>query len=99
MKNTIVTSHRVRASRASQARRAFTLVELLVVVGIIVLLVAILLPTLHNARIASQDAVCLSNLRQIGQATIAYRDDTHHLPFFFFLRNGSAPVPPTGTGS
>lgn len=52
--------------------RAFTLVELLVVVAIISLLIAILLPALSGAREGAKRAVCLSNLRDIGQSMFGY---------------------------
>ena len=55
--------------------RAFTLVELLVVIGIISLLVGILVPALNRAKQSSENTKCLSNLRQLGMAAQMHSND------------------------
>lgn len=60
--------------RAQRVRTGFTLVELIVVISVVALLIAILLPSMKNARESARAAVCLSNMRQVGMSMLMYGD-------------------------
>lgn len=70
-------------SAPGRSRKAFTLIEVLVVVAIMALLMSILLPSLRNARALSKATVCGTQLRQVFNATVMYsQTNDDRLPYF-----------------
>lgn len=72
-----------------QMRHGFTLIELLVVIAIIAILAAILFPVFAQAKLAAKKTVAISNIKQVGTATMIYAGDYDDGLPFSMIRNAS----------
>src|ERR1700677_3095258 len=78
--------------QVSAAKRGFTLVEMLVVIGIIGVMIALLLPSLNKAQAQAIKIKCMANMQQIGQAMLIYADQNDG---YLFPPNKGWPSPTT----
>ena len=83
-----MTTTRRNDGARSPRREGFTLVELLVVIGIMGVLAGLLIPTLLTVRERANRAACLNNLKQIGQLAMVYADERKG---FYPIAKGEAP--------
>jgi prepilin-type N-terminal cleavage/methylation domain-containing protein/prepilin-type processing-associated H-X9-DG protein len=83
-----------------RTQRAFTLVELLVVIGIIAVLIGVLLPVLAGVSARGRDIKCQSNLRQIAQATLNYcTENKGSMPYGFYFNRSNDRLHPDPSNS
>jgi prepilin-type N-terminal cleavage/methylation domain-containing protein/prepilin-type processing-associated H-X9-DG protein len=81
-----------------QPRKGFTLIELLVVIAIIAILAAILFPVFAQAREKARQTSCLSNLKQLGLASISYMEDYDEMYYPHRDKNVANPYGPVADG-
>lgn len=80
--------------RTNRLQSAFTLIELLIVIGVIATLASILLPAVNSARQQGYSIQCLNNERAIMAASLAYAGENNNfLPFTGWGSNGTPPQP------
>lgn len=77
-----------------RCRKGFTLIEILVVVGIIALLISIIMPAFKKARTQARRTTCASNLHQVGLAMMSYMQESRdRMPYISYMPSlGSAPL-------
>src|SRR5438105_15778686 len=83
-------------SQRRRMSRAFTLVELLVVIGIIAVLIAILLPVIGKARKQAATTACMATLRMIGQSLNTYAAENRGSLCYGFYRSDAGGTDPIG---
>lgn len=84
---------RAGAGRPASHRGGFTIVDLLVSLGVISLLVSLMMPAIGRVRESTRQLICSSNVRQLGLATVLYADDNRQLlpPSIFAAKSPDDP--------